>query len=159
MKTAMIHIGIAIVWMFLNPKRDLPSLMVGLIIGWILLVAFRPLLPDDHYLRRSVAFFRWLWAFHKALILSQFRVAKLILFPGSNPINPGFFEFPIEGLSDLEIVMLSHSISLTPGTTSVDVDSDRCVLLVHALEAGRPEESVSEIKETLLKPLLAFTRP
>ena len=159
MRTALIHIGIAIVWMFLNPKRDLPSLMVGLIIGWILLVAFRPLLPNDQYLRRSIAFFKWLWAFFKALVLSQFRVARLILFPGKNPIQPGFFEFPIRDLSDLEILMLSHSISLTPGTTSVEVDPERQILLVHALEAGRPEVTISEIEKTLLKPLLAFTRP
>lgn len=159
MKTALIHIGIAIVWMFLNPRRDLPSLIVGLVIGWALLVAFRPLLPNDRYLRRSAAFFKWLWAFFKALVQSQFRVAGIILFPGKNAIHPGFFEFPIGGLSDLEILMLSHSISLTPGTTSVEVDTEREVLLVHALEAGHPEETVAEIRKTLLNPLLEFTRP
>ena len=159
MKTALIHIGIAIVWMFLNPQRNLPSLVIGGLIGWGLLVAFRPLLPDDGYLKRSSGLFSWVWAFFKALVLSQIRVAQMILFPKHNPIHPGFLEFPIEGLSDIEILMLSHSISLTPGTTSVEVDQERQILLIHALEAGNPEETRSEIKEQLLKPLLSFTRP
>jgi multisubunit Na+/H+ antiporter MnhE subunit len=159
MKTAFIHIGIAIVWMFLNPHRDLPSLIIGLLIGWALLVAFRPLLPNDRYLKQSTAFFKWLWAFFVALVLSQIRVARIILFLKHHPIQPGFFEFPLRDLSDIEILMLSHSISLTPGTTSVDVIPDRNVLLIHALEADNPKESIREIEETLLKPLLALTRP
>jgi multicomponent Na+:H+ antiporter subunit E len=159
MKTALIHIGIAIIWMFLNPQRDLPSFMIGLILGWGLLVVFRPLLPEDRYLKRSSGLFGWIWAFFKALILSQIRVAQVILFPNKHPIHPGFLEFPIKDLSDIEILMLSHSISLTPGTTSVEVDQKQQVLLIHALEAGNPEETFKEIEDTLLKPLLALTRP
>lgn len=159
MRTALIHIGIAIVWMFLNPHRDLPSLIIGLLIGWALLVAFRPLLPKDRYLRQCAAFFKWIWAFLTALVLSQLRVARIILLIRNNPIEPGFLEFPLNDLSDIEILMLSHSISLTPGTTSVDVDPERHVLLIHALEAGNPQEIIAEIEDTLLKPLLALTRP
>jgi multicomponent Na+:H+ antiporter subunit E len=159
MKTAMLHMGIAIIWLFLSPNRDLPRLFIGLAIGWGLLHLFRPLLPDDRYLKGGNAFFRWVWAFTKALLLAQIRVAQIILFPKSFPIDPGFIEFPIDKLTDLELLILSHSISLTPGTTSVDIDREQNLLLIHGLEAGQPEETIREIRESLLKPLLAFTRP
>ena len=59
----------------------------------------------------------------------------------------------------MEIILLSHSISLTPGTTSVDVDLEKRELLIHALEADDPAAIVEDIRENLLKPLLGFTRP
>jgi multicomponent Na+:H+ antiporter subunit E len=159
MKTAILHIGIAMIWLFLSPTRDLPRLLIGLLIGWLMLSAFRPLLPQDRYLKGLTAFVAWCWAFLKALLLSQIRVSAIVLFPKTHPIHPGFVEFPIGDLGDAEIILLSHSISLTPGTTTVEVDKDRRILLVHALEAGNPEETVRDIEDNLLKPMLAFTRP
>lgn len=159
MKTAFLHIGIAIVWLFLSPTRDLPRLLIGLLIGWLLLSAFRPLLPNDAYMKGVRSFIVWCWAFLKALVLSQIRVSTIVLFPKSHPIHPGFVEFPLGDLRDAEIILLSHSISLTPGTTSVEVDKERQILLVHALEAGDPDETIRDIQTNLLEPMLAFTRP
>lgn len=159
MKTALLHVGIALIWLFLSPDRDLPRLIIGLIIGWVLLAAFRPLLPQDRYLKGSTAFFKWIMSFGKELVLSQVRVAQIILQPKKHAIHPGFLEFPIEGLTDAEVLILSHTISLTPGTTSVEVDRKREILLIHALEAGDPEGTRADIRDNLLKPLLAFTRP
>lgn len=159
MRTALLHIFIAMVWLFLSPNRDLPRLIIGVLIGWGVIALLQPVLPKDPYLKGSVGFFKWLWSFISALVASQIRVATIILFPNKNPIHPGFLEFPIDGLNDVEIILLSHSISLTPGTTSVEVDKGNGKLLIHALEAGNPEKTRSEIKEQLLKPLMAFTRP
>lgn len=159
MKTAFLHIGIAMIWLFLSPTRDLPRLMIGLLVGWLLLAAFRPLLPKDTYMKGLTAFIIWCWAFLKALVLSQIRVSMIVLSPKTHPIHPGFVEFPLRDLRDPEIILLSHSISLTPGTTTVEVDKERQILLVHALEAGDPEGTIRDIEDNLLKPMLAFTRP
>jgi multisubunit Na+/H+ antiporter MnhE subunit len=159
MKTAVLHLTIAFIWLFFGQDRDLPRLLIGLALGWGVLVLFRPLLPEDGYLRRSLAFFRWLWAFTRAFVASQIRVAQNILLPSRYPVSPGFLYFPIEDLSDLEILVLSHTISLTPGTTSVEVERESGRLLIHALEADHPEEVISSIQNQLLEPLLAFSRP
>ncbi len=159
MKTALLHLAIALIWLFLSPNRDLSRLLIGLLIGYGLLRLFRPVLPEDRYLKASAAFFRWLGSFLKALLLAQWRVAQIILMPGRFPIHPGFFTFPLGDLSDLEIIILTHSISLTPGTTSVEVDRAAGRLLIHALEAGDPAASAAAIRRDLLEPLLAFTRP
>jgi multicomponent Na+:H+ antiporter subunit E len=147
------------IWLFLSPTRDLPRLMIGLLVGWLLLTAFRPLLPKDSYMKGLNAFIAWCWAFLKALVLSQIRVSMIVLSPRTHPIHPGFVEFPLGDLKDPEIILLSHSISLTPGTTSVEVDKERQILLVHALEASDPAGTIRDIEEDLLKPMLAFTRP
>ncbi len=159
MKTAILHVSIAIIWLFLSPTRDLPRFFIGLLLGYPLILLFRPLLPKDAYLKANWGFIRWLGAFARALILSQVRVGTIILFPGRNPIHPGFLEFSTGDLSDLEVLILSHTITLTPGTASVDIDREGKRLLIHALEAGDPERTRAEIEKNLLKPLLAFTRP
>lgn len=159
MRSAFLHLAISFTWLFLSPQRDLPQFLKGLVIGYGMLLLFQPLLPKDRYLRGSKAFILWVIAFLKALILSQVRVAKLILLPARHPVHPGFLTFPLHDLSELEIIILSHSISLTPGTTSVEVDLEKQELLIHALEAGDPGATAEDIRENLLKPLLAFTRP
>lgn len=159
MKTAFLHLAIAVIWLFLSPTRDLPRLLIGFLIGWVLIAAFRPILPKDRYQQGLTGFFRWCWAFFKALVLSQIRVSQIILFPSRNPISPGFVEFPLGDLTEMEIMLLSHSVTLTPGTASVDVYPEKRILLIHALEAGCPEATIQEIRESLLKPLLALTRP
>lgn len=159
MRSAVLHLCIALIWLFLSPARDLPRFLIGLAVGWAVLYLFRSLLPDDQYLRRSGAFFRWLWAFIKAFIASQWRVAQNILLPSRFPVQPGFLTYPLEDLNDLEILILSHTISLTPGTTSVEVDFEKRELLIHALEAGDPRATVDSIRNGLMNPLIAFTRP
>lgn len=159
MRSAVLHFSIAFIWLFLSPDRDLPGFLIGLAVGWAVLILFKSLLPDDQYLRRSGAFFRWLWAFLKAFLASQLRVAQNILFPTRYPVQPGFLTFPLGDLSDLEILILSHTISLTPGTTSVEVDLPNGCLLIHALESADPRATVESIRENLMNPLLAFTRP
>lgn len=159
MKTALLHLAIALIWLFLSPNRDLARMLIGVLVGYGVLTLFKPLLPKDRYLKSSLAFFRWVWSFFKALLVAQVRVAQIILMPRRYPIHPGFFTFPLDDLSDLEIIILTHSISLTPGTTSVDVDIDKRELLIHALEAGDPEATTRDIRDDLLEPLLAFTRP
>jgi len=159
MKTAILHFSIAIIWLFLSPTRDLPRFFIGLLLGYPLIILFRPLLPRDAYLKANWGFIRWVASFFRALILSQVRVGKIILFPKENPIHPGVFEFPTGDLSDLEVLILSHTITLTPGTASIDVDREGNRLLIHALQAGDPDRTRAEIEENLLKPLLAFTRP
>lgn len=159
MKTALLHLSIAMTWLFLSPTRDLPRFLIGLLIGYGLIQLFRPLLPEDRYLKSSWAFIKWLGSFVRALFLSQLRVAQIITFPSSNPIHPGFIEYPTKDLTDLEVLILSHTITLTPGTASVEVDREQGILLIHALEAGDPAATITDIEENLLQPLLAFTRP
>lgn len=159
MPAIFLHLLIAFIWLFLSESRDLPSLIIGWVIGWTILYLFRSLFPHDRYLKASVAFFAWMGSFCKAFLLSQIRVAQTILFPKSNPIDPGYIEFSIQDLTDWERIILTHTISLTPGTTSVEIDAQTGMLTIHALHASSPEEIIQDIRKTLLEPLLKVTRP
>jgi multicomponent Na+:H+ antiporter subunit E len=79
---------------------------------------------------RAITYWPWLaWQ----VVLSNISVAKIILNP-KLPISPTLAIVPSSQKTDLGQVIYANSITLTPGTISVDVAGDG--ILVHALEAG-----------------------
>jgi len=108
--------------------------------------------------RRTANFAWFVVRFARALVISNVEMARVVLFRPVRELSPDFIEYPIAGLSRMEIVLLSHCITLTPGTTSVEVSEDHRTLVVHALEGADPATVCRTIKEDLEAPLLAWTR-
>jgi multicomponent K+:H+ antiporter subunit E len=55
--------------------------------------------------------------------------------------------------SELTISLLANTVSLTPGTVSLEVSPDRRFLRVHALDARDPAAMQTEIKQRYEAPL------
>jgi len=70
----------------------------------------------------------FLWECIKANI----DVALRVLHPDL-PIRPGTLKVRVGLKSDIGLTFLANSITLTPGTTSVDVDKEKGILYVHWL--------------------------
>lgn len=86
------------------------------------------------------------------LILANLDVARRVLSP-KIPLNPGIVKVPTNINSDLGKLTLANSITLTPGTLSLDVTED--AVLVHTVEVkGDTEEqkqqNISEPFEKIL---------
>lgn len=96
--------------------------------------------------------------FSRELVLANIAVAKSVLFEPVSALSPDFITYPLDGLSDFEIVVLTHCITLTPGTTSVEVSEDKTSVVLHALDARDPQAVCDGIKKTLEAPILAWTR-
>lgn len=77
----------------------------------------------------------WLWLF-KEIVLANIHVARLILDP-KLPISPSMIEVKATQNSDLGRVIHANSITLTPGTVSVELEGD--VILVHAISKEAAE--------------------
>jgi len=83
-----------------------------------------------HITWASLRYLPWLlWEIVKANI----DVAKLVIAP-SLPISPSLFNAPVSQKTDLGQAIYANSITLTPGTVSVDLEPG--VILVHALHVG-----------------------
>lgn len=109
-------------------------------------------------LSQALGFFLFVLAFLRALVVANLQLAKAVLFQKRKDLSPGFLTYPVEGLSKLEILVLSHCITLTPGTTTVEVSPDFKRLVLHALDARDPEATVNSIREELEDPMLRWTR-
>jgi multicomponent Na+:H+ antiporter subunit E len=73
-------------------------------------------------------------------------------------MNPGIIAFPLDAKSDLEITLFANLLTLTPGTLSLDVSSDKKILYVHALYVKDADSFRSELKNGLEKRLLEVLR-
>jgi len=87
------------------------------------------------------------------LVVSSIRVAIEVLRP-SLKIKPGVVAVSILGDTEVEITVLANLITLTPGSLTLDVSSDKKVLFVHSVYADNPESLRKYIKANLEKRVL-----
>ena len=100
-----------------------------------------------HLLPRLPRFSLWLLV---EIVKSSLEVVRLVLDP-KLPISPTVVEIEAEPEDDVGQVLLANSITLTPGTVTLDVFDNR--LLVHcvtregarAIEAGDANRRVAEL--------------
>lgn len=108
--------------------------------------------------RRVPGFAVFLVRFARELVLANITMARIVLFQRVKELSPEFFHYDTTGLSSFEIVVLTHCITLTPGTTSVEVSEDETQVLVHGLDARDIAAVCLGIKNSLERPLLGWTR-
>jgi len=87
------------------------------------------------------------------IAIANLRVALLILGPASR-LRPRFFMVPLDLRDPAGIAALASIISLTPGTVSASLTSDRRNLLVHGLDVADEAEMISTIKTRYERRLL-----
>lgn len=92
----------------------------------------------------ALAWIRLIGLFFSELALSVTDVAITVLNP-RRPIRSAILAVPLDIKSDAGITLLANMITLTPGTTSLHVSSDRQTLYCHVLNAS--DSSVRQIKD------------
>ncbi len=95
----------------------------------------------------------YLLIFTRELIKSNFDVARRVLTP-SLPINPGIVKFKSKLPTDYAKMVLANSITLTPGTLSIDIIDDTFYVHWIDVKTTNPEKAFAEIAETFEKILL-----
>ena len=103
---------------------------------------------------------RWFWAGVYLAVLAYYivkanlQVAYIVLHPGL-PIRPGVVRVRTSLRTTAARVALANSITLTPGTFTLDLDDERGVLYVHWLAVEAEDElRASEIIVARFEPLL-----
>jgi multisubunit Na+/H+ antiporter MnhE subunit len=79
------------------------------------------------------------------VVVAGASTAWLIVQPHRRPA-PGLVRMEYEALSPTGAVLLACLVTLTPGTTAVDVDVSRRTLLLHMLDESRGRRSLAGIR-------------
>lgn len=158
MKSFVLNLAIALVGMFLSGKPSASGFALGFLAGFLLLWALERRMPGAGYARRWLAFLRFLAGFLVEFVKSNLQLARAALFRSADEIHPGFLTYEVDGMRPMEVLILSHCITLTPGTTTVRVLNDGRSLLLHAFDARDPEAVRQSIDRSLRDPLLRWTR-
>jgi multicomponent Na+:H+ antiporter subunit E len=75
-----------------------------------------------------------------------------------NYMKPGIIGIPLDAETDLEITLLANFITLTPGTLSLDVSTDKKTLYIHAMYVEDKEAFIRSIKDGFERRLLDILR-
>ncbi len=149
--------ALALLWVGVTGETSLPNLFAGTLLALVTLIYLRGR-GRDVSLRvwRGVAlFFYFLWE----LVLANLRVAYDVMAPRAfQMMKPGIIGVPLDAETDVEIWLLATMITLTPGTLSLDLSSDRRTLYVHGMYVADRELFIRGIKDGFERRLLEVMR-
>lgn len=136
---------LALVWAAITASFSPANIIFGFVLGALTLLLVREQARSRRYFMRPLRVLLLALLFVRELIVSAWRVARLVLSPRMI-LKPGIFAHPLKTDEDFEITLLANLITLTPGTLSVDVSPDRRFLFVHAIDCSDPEGTIGEIE-------------
>ena len=127
------NIILALIWIAVSGEFTAATLMVGFILGYVILgVTLRDVPAFRGYVQRVPKVIMFIGFFIRELIVSNLRVAYDVVTP-TDYMRPAVIAVPLEAKTDGEITIVANLLSLTPGTLSLDVSSDRKVLYIHVM--------------------------
>jgi len=146
----VIFLGAFLVWSLLNWVPDWQHLIVGIFIaGFVAFLIGDLFITQPHILKHPLRYWyfliyylpKFLWECFKANVDVAYRVLHPKL-----PINPGIVKVKTSLKTDTALTFLANSITLTPGTMSIDVDKDNGILYVHWIDVkAKDVESATRI--------------
>jgi multicomponent Na+:H+ antiporter subunit E len=156
--TFMVSFGL---WLLLSLSADMPHIITGVFVSFVVALSVGGMfagVPRKFLSPRRYGFFLiYLLVLAKEILKANLDVAYRVLHP-SLPINPGIVKIKTDIKSETGLTFLANSITLTPGTLTVDVDSKNGLLYIHWIDvksrnipeaskiiAGRFERIIKEV--------------
>ena len=131
---------LALVWAAITGNFSGANLLVGFGLGYLILgFALRDVPDFARYREKMPRVLMLLTHFLRDLLVSNLRVAYDVLTP-THYMRPAVVAVPLRAKTDGAITILANMISLTPGTLSLDVSSDRSVLYLHVMYLDDEED-------------------
>jgi multicomponent Na+:H+ antiporter subunit E len=114
-------------WPFVDGKIDLQVVIAGFIASVIVAILFHEILPKEHHLFISPVRIFWLLVyipvFFYYVMKANLDVVYRALHP-KMPIKPGIVKIKTTLKTESGITALANSITLTPGTLTMDLTDD-----------------------------------
>lgn len=141
-----------IVWLLMNNSMSPGQILLGLIFAVLIPLGTSSMRKNQPTLKKPLSAAKYLLMLMGDIIVSNVEVAIQVLGP-VRKITPGFIAVPLDITHDLPITLLASSISLTPGTVSIEVSEDKRWLYVHVLNLENEAATIANIKQRYESPL------
>jgi multicomponent Na+:H+ antiporter subunit E len=144
----LLNIVLAVAWMLLRDAYGPADFLTGFLIGFGVTILTERALRLGNYGHRTwralelIGFSAW------GVVRANIALITIILMPVP-PVQPGIVGVPIDLRSDAAITLLAYLISLTPGTTCLDVSGDRRTIYVHTIYVSDAQAFQRVIKREL----------
>lgn len=132
------NVLLALVWLALSGVLTWQNFVLGFALGYVILWLNQRTHGRRGYVQKTITILRFTAFYLWELVLANLRAAVSVLRP-LDRLKPAIIGVPIRVRSDVEITLLANLITLTPGTLTLDVSSDRKTLYIHTVEMEDPE--------------------
>lgn len=134
-------VGFTVLWLLLSNSLSWQVILVGVGVSVVLTIVYAgaryamlgKMTPSAAVIR---AFVQYIPVFLRELIKSNLDVAFRVINP-SLPIKPGIVEVKTKLKSPIGRLVLANSITLTPGTLTVETKDDS--LFIHWIDVSSPD--------------------
>ncbi len=160
-RRVILFISCYIIWILMNWVPNVQALILGVSVALLVAVMteFLPvgeptriLTQPSRLMMFCFVYFPYFWWEH---FKANLDVAYRVLHP-KLPIRPAILRMKSELKSDMGLTILANSVSLMPGTTTMDIDPDRGLIYVHCMyiseaDGGQAIQRVVHRFERMLK--------
>lgn len=147
-----LSIALFLLWAALINAASFGALLLGALLALGLPFIVSPFWPDAPRLARPGVALKFAARVTWDMLVANWAVARRVVGPLAK-LSPAFVEVPLDLRDPFAATVLGSIVSLTPGTVSIDVDRERWVLQVHALDAPDPEALIRQIKQHYEQPI------
>lgn len=92
------------------------------------------------------------WRFVSAMLVSAWATSRTILLDSDAP-ERGYARLAYDDLNEAGVMLLAVMVTLTPGTSMIDIDSERRELLLHMLDCRDIETVLDKLRRDFLLPI------
>ncbi len=144
----VLFVTLLLFWFMLNGTLAIDNLIIGIMVSLIITLLFCSGLSFFTEFRLTPQAFKagflYYIYFFKELFKANISLAKIILSP-SLPIKPGIIKVRTQLKSKMGRLMLANSITLTPGTLTVEIKDQYLYIHCVTVEATDIDEATTKI--------------
>ncbi len=134
----LLVVMLLVFWVVLTESLSLAEVTLGLVTAIVIALGVSRLVGEEEVRpllvtpRQAARFLLYVPYLVKEIVAANIQVAETVLDPRL-PIDPIIIECHYPLAHDVSVVGLANSITLTPGTLTVDVDRDTDTFRIHCL--------------------------
>lgn len=163
-----LFLAMVFIWVFLTGELSSGNIVFAGLLSLLLLsmssrrmrVSFFRVQPQRgvvNYLKHMLTLIRFTAFFVYQLGMAGLTVFRTILNPSR--LRPGVIAVPLDVKGNSEITLLANLITLTPGTLTLDVSTDKRVIYVHTIYFEDVETFRQDIKGGFEKRVIEVLNP
>jgi len=132
-------------WLLLGNSVSLGQVLLGIALGLAIGLAASSTLPAIPVVRSPLKAASYLMLVLRDIVVANLEVARLVVGPLAR-LRPRVVAVPLDIDEPVVAAVLAATVTLTPGTVSVDLDVGARVLTVHVLNAADDQSVIDGIK-------------
>lgn len=149
-------VWLLVVWVALWEQVTVATVLAGVLVAVALLAVFRPGGGVTRWTLRPLAGIRFSGYFVAQFVVANLHVAAAVVQPSRIRGRQAIIEVPITLTNPAIVAILASAVSLTPGTSVVEIRTDSPALFLHVLEYHSREHTRRSVHELEVRLAKAF---